>query len=339
MRANEQFGEDDLAFYALHMLADPTASVVAEAVTRDGATRQLLGEVQAKLGAFAESSIELQAVPEGSWARLVTQIHQEGGRSPVVLAMPAAPSGRTRGRLIPWIGWAAAALLAVAVGRLYEGRTELQHRLSEKETAATRERETLQASAAAQAKEVAQLQAEVDRTRNAALGLRHAVAGQAAALNEKTEAATSAEHERDVLRGTLAAQAGQVAQLAADRQNAALVLDALRDPSALRVTLKKPSSKAAPEGRASYVASKGTLVFLANNLTPLRLHKVYELWLMPMDGSNPVPAGTFVPDTSGNASLIYPHFPNAIAARGFAVTIEAEGGSQSPTLPMILAGL
>jgi len=116
------------------------------------------------------------------------------------------------------------------------------------------------------------------------------------------------------------------------------VLDTLTDKTALRVTLTKPKTKAAPVARATYVASRGTLVFLASNLAPLSANKVYQLWLMPADQSKPVPAGTFVPDARGNASIVNTQFLQPVAAKGFSVTIEKEGGSPVPTLPLILAG-
>jgi len=107
----------------------------------------------------------------------------------------------------------------------------------------------------------------------------------------------------------------------------------------LRVTLTRPKSSAAPTGRATYVASRGTLVFLANNLAPLKSNKVYQLWLMPADGSKPVPIGTFAPDARGAATVVTAHFPRSVSAKGFSVTIEKEGGSQTPTLPIVLASV
>ena len=84
--------------------------------------------------------------------------------------------------------------------------------------------------------------------------------------------------------------------------------------------------------------TKGTLVFLASNLDPLQALKTYELWVIPADGSAPVPAGTFHPDDQGNASVIMPTLPRGVAAKAFGVTIEPDGGSQTPTLPIVLAG-
>jgi len=51
-----------------------------------------------------------------------------------------------------------------------------------------------------------------------------------------------------------------------------------------------------------------------------------------------VPAGTFRPDQRGDASVIMPILPKGVDAKAFGVTIEDDGGSQTPTMPIIIAG-
>jgi hypothetical protein len=145
--------------------------------------------------------------------------------------------------------------------------------------------------------------------------------------------------DRESLRETLASQTSQVARLDADAARAHQLMDALTDPKAVRVTLTaKPLPKAAPIGGATYNPDKGTLIFIASDLDPLKDLKTYELWILPADDSAPIPAGTFHPDDRGNASLILPDVPKGIAAKGFGVTIEDDGGSQTPTKPIVLSG-
>jgi anti-sigma-K factor RskA len=145
--------------------------------------------------------------------------------------------------------------------------------------------------------------------------------------------------DRSTLRETLVSQAGQIQRLTADAATAHQLMDALTDPKAVRVTLNTaPQPKAAPAGGVTYNPEKGTLIFLASNLDPLQALKTYELWVIPADGSAPIPAGTFHPDDQGNASVIMPTLPRGIAAKTFGVTIEPAGGSQTPTLPIILSG-
>ncbi len=147
-------------------------------------------------------------------------------------------------------------------------------------------------------------------------------------------------HEREALRSTVMTQATQLDHVNADAAAARQVLDALTDTSAMRVTLtQKGQAPAVPQGRATYVANKGTLIFIANNLEPLKPSKIYELWLIPAAaGETPIPAGTFRPDDRGNASVIMPPLPKGVEAKAFGVTVEDEGGATTPTLPIILAG-
>jgi anti-sigma-K factor RskA len=145
--------------------------------------------------------------------------------------------------------------------------------------------------------------------------------------------------QRETLRSAVTEQAGRIDQLTADEAAARQVLDAMTDSTAQRVTLNvKSAPPAVPQGRATYVASKGTLIFTASNLQPLQPSKTYELWLIPAGGQNPIPAGTFRPDARGNASVILPPLPKGVEAKAFGVTVEDEGGATTPTLPIILVG-
>lgn len=144
--------------------------------------------------------------------------------------------------------------------------------------------------------------------------------------------------DREGLRNTLNGQATQVSRLATEAAQAKRLMDAVTDPHAQRVTLTTKPLPPAPIGRATYNAEKGTLVFLASDMEPLQPAKTYELWLIPADGTASLPAGIFRPDDRGNASVIMPPLPKGIEAKGFGVTIEDEGGSQTPTKPIILVG-
>ena len=144
--------------------------------------------------------------------------------------------------------------------------------------------------------------------------------------------------DRDVLRSAAGSQASQIARLSADSAQAHRLMDAIIDPHAQRVTLTTKPLAPAPIGRATYDPEKGTLVFLASDMEPVQPDKTYELWLIPADGSASLPAGTFRPDETGNASVIMPSLPKGIQAKGFGVTIEDEGGSQTPTKPIVMSG-
>ena len=116
------------------------------------------------------------------------------------------------------------------------------------------------------------------------------------------------------------------------------LLALLTDPSAMHVTLVAAASKPQPEGKAIYMPRNGALVFMASNLAPLPPQKSYELWLVPMHGEKPMPAGMFKPDPHGNAMVMMPPMAPGVEAKMFAVTIEPEAGSPTPTMPMVMAG-
>ena len=145
--------------------------------------------------------------------------------------------------------------------------------------------------------------------------------------------------ERDTLQGAIAMLRGQVTHLTEDLAKARQVTDALTDSSAMRVTLTKTAAPAIPIGRVTYLPEKGMLIFLANNMAPLQPYKTYELWLIPVDGREAIPAGTFHPDAQGNASVVMTDLPKGVVASVFGITIEDEGGSKVPTRPIIMSGM
>ena len=116
------------------------------------------------------------------------------------------------------------------------------------------------------------------------------------------------------------------------------LVDTLTASDAQHFTLVAAGAKPQPEARAVYSAKEHSLVLLAGNLNPLPAHKTYELWLLPTNGAQPIPSGTFEPDARGSATLILSEFAGGIAAKGFAVTIENEPGSATPTMPIVLSG-
>jgi hypothetical protein len=131
---------------------------------------------------------------------------------------------------------------------------------------------------------------------------------------------------------------GQIAELSAQAFHAQQVLDVLTSSAAKNVTLTEGKGTPSPTGRASYVADKGALLFIGNNLKPIPANKTYELWIIPADGKAPVPAGLFRPDDNGTASVILPKLPEGIPAKAFGVTVENAEGASTPTMPIVLSG-
>lgn len=116
------------------------------------------------------------------------------------------------------------------------------------------------------------------------------------------------------------------------------VVETLTAEHAVRIGLVAAGSKPVPYATAVYDPRQGKLVLLASNLEPVPEGKTYELWLLPASG-NPIPAGLFKPDARGTAHLVNSAVTAGVQIKGFAVTIEPEGGRDVPTMPIVLAGM
>lgn len=131
---------------------------------------------------------------------------------------------------------------------------------------------------------------------------------------------------------------GRINVLAAQVSRAQELMDALTSPEAKHLTLTETRQPAQPIGHAIYLKKSGALIFIANNLHPISSNKTYELWLIPANSSAPIPAGLFHPDSRGTASIVLPSLPSGIEAKAFRVTVEQAQGSETPTLPIVMAG-
>jgi len=130
----------------------------------------------------------------------------------------------------------------------------------------------------------------------------------------------------------------QMRERLAKAQHAEEVLAMWDDPNAMRVKLvATPKTPPPALIQTIYQPEKGHILMVASNLAPLPPNKAYELWLLPANGGAPMPAGTFKPDANGNGMMMHPMETAGIGAKGFAVTIEQEGGSQTPTPPIVMA--
>lgn len=128
----------------------------------------------------------------------------------------------------------------------------------------------------------------------------------------------------------------QSAQQVTDLARARHVLETMSAPDGIRVTLTEPKTRQ-PMAETVYQRDRGRLVLVANNLAPLVPGHVYQLWLLPPNNGEAVPAGTFVPDERGHASLFTP-MPPGMEASGFEVTVEPLGGTMTPTTKPVLVG-
>ena len=116
------------------------------------------------------------------------------------------------------------------------------------------------------------------------------------------------------------------------------IIDAMHDNTAMQVTLVAAKEEPRPYGRAVYSWKHERVVMMASNLKQPPAGMTYQLWMVPMTGGKPMPAGTFMPDERGNAVLVVPCCHGGEAAKAFAVTMEHDGGSDTPTMPMVMSG-
>ncbi len=270
---------EDLPLYAMHLLPPDEMEEMSLHLQHSVEARRVLSEILGDLSHFAHTA-EMHSPPALARQRLMKHVAREKKAIPIeIYRQPETPEYTPRAtalieeepprrsaasRILPWVGWALAAGLAVATAGLYTQRERLHEDLA---TAHTRLNST---------------QAQLD--------------------------------------------------------NANLMVDTIRDPTAVRVSLTPTGVTPPPEGRAIHVADKGSLVFIASNLEPLQTYKTYELWLIPADGRDAIAAGTFRPDAHGNAQVILPTLPKGVQAKAFGVTVEDGEGATSPTLPIILKG-
>jgi anti-sigma-K factor RskA len=71
-------------------------------------------------------------------------------------------------------------------------------------------------------------------------------------------------------------------------------------------------------------------------LKPVPAGKAYQLWFIK-DGA-PVPSVTFKPEPDGHATVERIPVPEGGSLSAAAVTVEPEGGSTQPTLPIVMVG-
>lgn len=143
--------------------------------------------------------------------------------------------------------------------------------------------------------------------------------------------------QSDRLEQRLAQLQDESGQQRVQLERAREVVSTLTSTDALRVTLVAAQAPPQPQGKAIYVRNRSSLIFLASNMPELPPQKIYELWLIPTSGA-PIPAGVFKPDAKGSATVIEPPLPNGVEAKAFAITVEPEQGSLTPTMPIVMMG-
>jgi anti-sigma-K factor RskA len=139
------------------------------------------------------------------------------------------------------------------------------------------------------------------------------------------------------LREQIAGMQSDAAVRRVELRRAHEIVSTLTAGDAMRVTLVAAKTPPQPQGKVIYVRDRSSLIFIASNMPAVPEQKAYELWLIPSSGA-PIPAGVFKPDAHGSATLVNPPLPAGVEAKAFAITIEPEAGSTTPTMPIMMQG-
>jgi anti-sigma-K factor RskA len=110
----------------------------------------------------------------------------------------------------------------------------------------------------------------------------------------------------------------------------------LKDPKAQQNILVPVNNSQQPQVKTIYVRDKGHVLVIANNLAELPSGKAYQLWMLTSEGQ-PMPCGTFKTDWRGHGMKLHSMKTAGVDAKGFAITIEPEGGSDKPTPPIVMS--
>lgn len=115
------------------------------------------------------------------------------------------------------------------------------------------------------------------------------------------------------------------------------VMDMINNPNVQRMTLVSAAAQPAPHVKTFYQKKDGHILLLATNLESLPADKSYELWLIPMSGGAPMPAGIFRVEPDGSTMMMHTMESIGVDAKAFAITIEPLHGSSTPTMPIRFA--
>jgi anti-sigma-K factor RskA len=93
-----------------------------------------------------------------------------------------------------------------------------------------------------------------------------------------------------------------------------------------------------PQIQVMFHPAQRRAIAISSHLPRPHSSKVYQLWMIPVSGAQPVSAGTFVPDANGNVFLLSAQLPADLQFDGFEITVEDQGGSPAPTGNPIYTG-
>ncbi len=149
--------------------------------------------------------------------------------------------------------------------------------------------------------------------------------------------AVSLNQKLGVLTGQLNGKDARLAAAEAQLAKRELTLNTLLEAEAeLTVVQLTTSGERSPGVQLFWNRRSNVGVLHAFRLPPTAKGKVYQLWLLR--GGKPYPSMTFNSEGDGHALVQAFPLPEGGAFEAAAVTVEPEGGSTTPTMPIILVG-
>jgi anti-sigma-K factor RskA len=128
-----------------------------------------------------------------------------------------------------------------------------------------------------------------------------------------------------------------VAELQESLLEARTVRDLVANPESRLTILAGQDPAPRARGRVIWNATTREAMLLASDLEKPPAGKAYEIWVIG-ESARPVPAGVFQPRPDGSAVISMPRVEDTARPVTFAVTLEPEAGSASPTGRILLAG-
>ncbi len=159
---------------------------------------------------------------------------------------------------------------------------------------------------------------------------------QAAALRVQSGEGEDFRKQAAALREEKAALSERLASAQKNLARRDLQARVLESEDVLMLFLQGKAPQERARGRVFWSTKAGRGIVVAGNLSVLPSGKQYELWAFA--GGKPVPAGVFDADTSGRVLFESKDLSRIGTPEKFAVTVEARGGVEAPTGPIVLVG-
>lgn len=126
-------------------------------------------------------------------------------------------------------------------------------------------------------------------------------------------------------------------EIAAERsrsEHARIIDSVLHDSTTTHFAAIAAEGKPAPQIQVMFHPTLRRAIIIANRLPRPDPTKIYQLWLTPISGSQPIAAGIFVPDANGNVFMLSQQLPADLQFSGFQISAEPQGGASVPGTPI-----